>query len=95
MASHFLICDKSGTIAGIEWLENPHFAGVISVMPHGCMPGGIVAAMSEKFSRIYGKPWINLTYDGFMETNNLVKLSNFAEIIRFCSKGDGAAAGVR
>ena len=61
--------------AGIEWLENPHFAGVISVMPHGCMPGGIVAAMSEKFSRIYGKPWINLTYDGFMETNNLVKLS--------------------
>jgi predicted CoA-substrate-specific enzyme activase len=81
--------------AGIEWLENPHFAGVISVMPHGCMPGGIVAAMSEKFSRIYGKPWINLTYDGFMETNNLVKLGNFAEIIRFCSKSDGAAAGAR
>lgn len=79
--------------AGIEWLENPHFAGVISVMPHGCMPGGIVAAMSDKFSRIYGKPWINLTYDGFMETNNLVKLANFAEIIRFCSKTDGARAG--
>ncbi len=81
--------------AGIEWLENPHFAGVISVMPHGCMPGGIVAAMSDKFSRIYGKPWINLTYDGFMETNNLVKLANFAEIIRFCNRTDGAAAGVR
>jgi len=81
--------------AGIEWLENPHFAGVISVMPHGCMPGGIVAAMSEKFSRIYGKPWINLTYDGFMETNNLVKLSNFAEIIRFCSRGDGSLSTTR
>ena len=81
--------------AGIEWLESPHFAGVISVMPHGCMPGGIVAAMSDKFSRIYGKPWINLTYDGFMETNNLVKLANFAEIIRFCSRTDGAAAGAR
>ncbi len=81
--------------AGIEWLENARFAGVISVMPHGCMPGGIVAAMSDKFSRIYGKPWINLTYDGFMETNNLVKLANFAEIIRFCSKTDGAGAGAR
>ncbi len=81
--------------AGIEWLENPHFAGVISVMPHGCMPGGIVAAMSDKFSRIYGKPWINLTYDGFMETNNLVKLANFAEIIRFCSKPDGRPVGAR
>ncbi len=71
---------------GIEWMESPHIAGVISVMPHGCMPGGIVAAMSEKFSRTHGKPWINLTYDGFLETNNLSKLSNFAEIIRFCTK---------
>jgi predicted nucleotide-binding protein (sugar kinase/HSP70/actin superfamily) len=74
---------------GIEWLENPNIAGVVSVMPHGCMPGGIVAAMSEKFSRIHGKPWINLTYDGFPETNNLSKLGNFAEIIRFCSKETG------
>jgi len=73
---------------GIEWMENPRIAGVISVMPHGCMPGGIVAAMSEKFSAIYGKPWINLTYDGFPETTNLEKINNFAEIIRFCSISD-------
>jgi predicted nucleotide-binding protein (sugar kinase/HSP70/actin superfamily) len=69
--------------AGLEWLENPRFAGVISVMPHGCMPGGIVAAMSEKLSVHYGKPWINLTYDGFLESNNLARISNFAEVIRF------------
>jgi len=73
---------------GIEWMESPEIAGVISVMPHGCMPGGIVAAMSEKFSAIYGKPWINLTYDGFLETTNLEKINNFAEIIRFCSGSD-------
>ncbi len=66
-----------------EWLESPEFSGVISVMPHGCMPGGIVAAMSEKLSTQYGKPWINLTYDGFMETNNLARINNFAEVIRF------------
>ncbi len=72
--------------AGIEWLQNPAFSGVISVMPHGCMPGGIVAAMSEKFSNIYQKPWISLTYDGFMETNNLIKINSFAEVIRFCVK---------
>ncbi|MFA5374510.1 MAG: acyl-CoA dehydratase activase [Dehalococcoidia bacterium] len=70
---------------GIEWLENDKFAGVISVMPHGCMPGGIVAAMSEKLSEMHHKPWINLTYDGTMETNNLERINNFAEIIRFCS----------
>lgn len=69
---------------GIDWMENPEFAGVISVMPHGCMHGGIVAAMSEKLSAMCGKPWINLTYDGFLETNNLTRINNFAEMIRFC-----------
>ena len=70
--------------SGIEWIESPEFAGVISVMPHGCMPGGIVAAMSEKFSTIYQKPWISLTYDGFLETNNSTRINNFAELIKFC-----------
>jgi len=74
---------------GVEWMESPKFAGVISVMPHGCMPGGIVAAMSERFSILHQKPWINLTYDGFMETNNLARINDFAEIIRFCSKEAG------
>lgn len=72
---------------GIEWLENPSFAGVISVMPHGCMPGGIVAAMSENLSADYGKPWIALTYDGSLETNNLEKINNFAEVLRFSGNG--------
>ncbi len=71
---------------GIEWLENPKFAGVISVMPHGCMPGGIVAAMSEKFSTMHEKPWTSLTYDGFLETSNLAKINNFAEVIKFRRK---------
>jgi predicted nucleotide-binding protein (sugar kinase/HSP70/actin superfamily) len=74
--------------SGIDWMENPRFAGVISVMPHGCMPGGIVAAMSEKFTALYQKPWINVTYDGIMETNNLTRVNNFAEILRFCSKAE-------
>ena len=70
--------------AGIEWLKDPRFAGVISVMPHGCMPGGIVAAMSEKFTTVYQKPWISLTYDGFAETNNLTRINEFAELVKFC-----------
>ncbi len=70
--------------SGVEWMESPLFAGVISVMPHGCMPGGIVAAMAERFSATYQKPWISLTYDGFLETNNAARISNFAELLRFC-----------
>jgi predicted CoA-substrate-specific enzyme activase len=72
--------------SGVEWMESPVFAGVISVMPHGCMPGGIVAAMAERFSAVYQKPWISLTYDGFLETNNAAKISNFAEQLRFCQQ---------
>jgi len=79
--------------SGVHWLESPRFAGVISVMPHGCMPGGIVAAMSEKLSTAYQKPWISLTYDGFSETNNLVRIGNFAEVIRFCSQEAGKPLG--
>jgi predicted CoA-substrate-specific enzyme activase len=69
--------------AGVDWLENPEFAGVISVMPHGCMPGGIVAALSEKFSAEYHKPWISVTYDGFLENNNTARIKEFAELIKF------------
>ncbi|HEY82486.1 MAG TPA: hypothetical protein G4O01_04250 [Dehalococcoidia bacterium] len=77
--------------SGVEWIESTVFAGVISVMPHGCMPGGIVAAMAEKFSATYHKPWISLTYDGFLETNNSARINNFAELIKFCRKEAGAA----
>ncbi len=72
--------------SGIEWMEDPKFAGVISVMPHGCMPGGIVAAMADKFSTTYQKPWISLSYDGFPETNNLARINEFAELVNFCSQ---------
>ncbi|MBE0481054.1 MAG: hypothetical protein IBX68_08750, partial [Dehalococcoidia bacterium] len=72
--------------AGLEWLKDQRFAGVISVMPHGCMPGGTVAAMSAKISEKYGKPWISLTYDGIMESNNQARIANFAEVLRFCEK---------
>jgi len=90
LSGHYLSsrCGSEAVLSigsGIEWMENPEFAGVISVMPHGCMPGGIVAAISEKLSTGYGKPWISLTYDGFRENTNQIKINNFAEIIKFCA----------
>jgi predicted nucleotide-binding protein (sugar kinase/HSP70/actin superfamily) len=74
---------------GVGWLESPHFAGVISVMPHGCMPGGIVAAMSSELSTKYSKPWINVIYDGFMESNNAARINEFAERVRFSRENGG------
>jgi hypothetical protein len=45
-----------------------------------------VAAMSEKFSAEYHKPWISVTYDGFLETNNQGKVREFAELVKFYRK---------
>ena len=75
---------------GLGWLQEPEVAGVISVMPHGCMPGGIVAAMSEDLGGLHGKPWVSLTYDGFAESNNLARINSFAEVIRFCRQSQEA-----
>jgi len=68
---------------GIRQMRDPHFAGVISVMPHGCMPGGIVAALASHISKEYGhKPWISLTYDGFPDKVNPERIADLAEQLR-------------
>lgn len=73
--------------SGLDWMEDERYAGVISVMPHGCMPGGIVAAMAEKLGDAHDKPWISLTYDGFPESTNQSRITEFAELVRFCRNG--------
>lgn len=68
---------------GILQLRDDRFAGVISVMPQGCMPGGTVGAFAEHISKENGnKPWISLTYDGSPENVNEEKIAVFAEQIR-------------
>ena len=42
--------------------------------------------MADKFSSMYQKPWINLTYDGFLETNNAIRINEFAELVKFCNR---------
>jgi predicted nucleotide-binding protein (sugar kinase/HSP70/actin superfamily) len=69
--------------SGVLQLQDPHFAGVISVMPHGCMPGGIVAAFAEQISSAHGfKPWVSLTYDGFADKVNAERIADLAEQVR-------------
>lgn len=70
------------TGSGVLQMKDPRFAGVISVGPHGCMPGGIVATLAEQISRQFGKPWISLAFDGFADTVNQGQVAAFAEQIR-------------
>lgn len=76
--------------SGLLQMRDPHYAGVISVMPHGCMPGGIVAALSEQISREHGyKPWISLTFDGFADQVNPERVADLAEQLRHQARRGG------
>jgi predicted CoA-substrate-specific enzyme activase len=72
---------------GVRQMADPHFAGVISVMPHGCMPGGIVAAIASEISKQSGhKPWISITYDGFEDKVNPERVADLAEQLRHSAR---------
>ncbi len=74
--------------SGVRQMADPHFAGVISVMPHGCMPGGIVAALAQEISRKFDhKPWISLTFDGFTDKVNPERIADLAEQLKHRAEG--------
>jgi predicted CoA-substrate-specific enzyme activase len=53
-------------------------AGVIAVRPFNCMPGNIVQAFSNEFRRRYENlPFLNLDYDGFLDSSRDMKIANF------------------
>jgi predicted nucleotide-binding protein (sugar kinase/HSP70/actin superfamily) len=87
-ASHPYLPSRCGSEAvlslgsGVLQMADPRYAGVVSVMPHGCMPGGIVAALAEQVSREHAKPWISLTYDGFNDQVNAERVADLAEQVR-------------
>ena len=79
--------------SGLLQMADPRYAAVISVMPHGCMPGGIVAAMAEQLSERFGrKPWISLAYDGFADRVNPERVADLAEQLRHKARAARAAA---
>ncbi len=45
---------------------------VINCAPFGCMPGNITTSMFQKIQRDFGKPVINLFYDGECDVNRII-----------------------
>ncbi|MBF0537901.1 MAG: CoA protein activase [Nitrospirae bacterium] len=63
-------------------------AGIVNVMPFGCMPGTIVTALMRSISRDYGVPCISVPYDGTESNMSALQLEAFIEQ----AKVRGAAA---
>lgn len=53
------------------------FDGIINVMPFSCMPGTIVAAVSDRVKHQYHIPWLNLTFDGQEQAHLRTRLEAF------------------
>ena len=53
-------------------------AGIVSVIPFNCMPGNTVTALSQALRRRHGNiPFLNLDYDGFIDSSREAKIVNF------------------
>ena len=57
-----------GTAGGLVQTD---ISGVIYIMPFTCMPGTLVASLSNEFRKDHNNiPWENIAYDG-QETTNI------------------------
>lgn len=53
-------------------------AGIVSVIPFNCMPGNTVTALSQSLRRRHNNiPFLNLDYDGFIDSSRDAKITNF------------------
>ncbi len=60
-------------------LINKGASGIINVMPFGCMPGTIVAALMKAVSNDFGVPCISIPYDGTESSAIELQLEAFME----------------
>ncbi|MDO8586006.1 MAG: acyl-CoA dehydratase activase [Armatimonadota bacterium] len=63
--------------------------GIVSVIPFNCMPGNTVTALSPALRKRHNNlPFLNLDYDGFIDSSRDAKLSSFMSQVqeRFKSK---------
>jgi predicted CoA-substrate-specific enzyme activase len=66
--------------------------GIVSVIPFNCMPGNTVTALSQALRRRHGNiPFLNLEYDGFVDSSRDAKIASFMWQVkeRFASKKAG------
>jgi predicted nucleotide-binding protein (sugar kinase/HSP70/actin superfamily) len=48
-----------------SYLYNKGISGIAAILPFTCMPGTLIAAVSDSFRKDHNNiPWINIAYDG-------------------------------
>ncbi len=64
--------------APLALLDRGGIQGAVNVLPFGCLPGTVVAAVSRRIRRDRPElPWLNLAFDGQEDTDNTSRLEAF------------------
>jgi len=77
-----------------EDFANRGLAGIVSVIPFNCMPGNIVTALSQSLRRRHNNiPFLNLDYDGFIDSSRDSKITSFMWQVKERWAGQQVAGG--
>ena len=69
------------------YLADKGIAGVAAILPFTCMPGTLVASVSDSFRKDHDNmPWINIAYDGQDSVSIETRLQAFAFQVKEFSK---------
>ena len=61
-------------------------SGIINAVPFNCMPGITVVSLSNAFKRDYKIPYLNIDYDGFVDSSRDARIVAFMNQINQRSK---------
>jgi len=61
--------DPALSLGNSVLLAKSHISGVANILPFTCMPGTIIASVSETYKKdFHNIPWVNIAYDGQEDT---------------------------
>jgi predicted CoA-substrate-specific enzyme activase len=83
--------DPAISMGTASYLATRGIAGVAAILPFTCMPGTLIASVSDSFRKDHNNlPWINIAYDGQDSVSIDTRLQAFVfQVKEFAHEGSG------
>ena len=73
-------------------LSKTGISGVAAILPFSCLPGTIIASLSDTFRKDHNNmPWIDIAYDGQADSGIETRLEAFIHQAKAYGKKQGVA----
>jgi predicted nucleotide-binding protein (sugar kinase/HSP70/actin superfamily) len=85
--------DPAVSLGSVAYLAPRGIAGVAAILPFTCMPGTLIASVSDSFRKDHNNlPWINIAYDGQDSVSLDTRLQAFVfQVKEFAREGSRPA----